>query len=170
MDCSLPGSSVHEIFQARVLEWVAISFSRGSSQPRDPTWISHTVGRRFTVWATRKEGLLIYLKEAARVWAVLETWSAHEMGSRTPRWQWERRMGYLKPHTHDKIHYKKKKKDSLGGLEEWQNSLQKKKLTPILRLLSGLITSPQVGEAGISCFQMMTLLLRETEIHQGHAG
>ena len=35
MDCSLPGFSVHEIFQAKVLEWVAISFSRGSSQPRD---------------------------------------------------------------------------------------------------------------------------------------
>ena len=37
MDCSLPGSSVHRIFQARVLEWAAISFSRGSSQPRDRT-------------------------------------------------------------------------------------------------------------------------------------
>ena len=35
MDCSLPGSSVHGIFQARILAWVAISFSRGSSQPRD---------------------------------------------------------------------------------------------------------------------------------------
>ena len=35
VDCSLPGSSVRGIFQARVLEWVAISFSRGSSQPRD---------------------------------------------------------------------------------------------------------------------------------------
>ena len=35
MDCSLPGSSIHGIFQARILEWVAISFSRGSSQPRD---------------------------------------------------------------------------------------------------------------------------------------
>ena len=35
MDCNLLGSSVHEIFQARVLEWVAISFFRGSSQPRD---------------------------------------------------------------------------------------------------------------------------------------
>ena len=40
MDCSLPGSSVHEIFQARVLKWVAISFSRGSSQPRDQTCVS----------------------------------------------------------------------------------------------------------------------------------
>ena len=40
IDCSLPGSSVHGIFQARVLEWVAISFSRGSSRPRDPTHVS----------------------------------------------------------------------------------------------------------------------------------
>ena len=37
MDCSLPGSSVHGIFQARILEWVAISFFRASSQPRDQT-------------------------------------------------------------------------------------------------------------------------------------
>ena len=35
VDCSLPGSSIHEIFQARILKWVAISFSRGSLQPRD---------------------------------------------------------------------------------------------------------------------------------------
>ena len=47
MDCSLPGSSVHGIFQARVLEWVAISFSRGSSRPRDRIWVSRIVGRRF---------------------------------------------------------------------------------------------------------------------------
>ena len=48
MDCSLPGFSVHGIFQARVLEWVAISFSRGSSRPRDRTRVSHIVGRRVT--------------------------------------------------------------------------------------------------------------------------
>ena len=54
MDCSLPGSSVHGIFQSRVLEWVAISFSRGSSQPRDQTRVSHTAGRRFTIRATRE--------------------------------------------------------------------------------------------------------------------
>ena len=54
MDCSLPGSSVHGIFQARILEWVAISFSRRSSQPRDWTRVSHIVGRCFTIWATRK--------------------------------------------------------------------------------------------------------------------
>ena len=52
MDCSLSGSSIHGIFQARALEWVAISFSRGSSQPRDQTQVSRIVGRRFTVWAT----------------------------------------------------------------------------------------------------------------------
>ena len=43
IDCSLPGSSVHGIFQAIVLEWIAISFSRGSSRPRDRTWVSHIV-------------------------------------------------------------------------------------------------------------------------------
>ena len=53
MGCSPPGSSVHWIFQARVLEWVAISFSRGSSWLRDWTRVSCIVSRRFTVWATR---------------------------------------------------------------------------------------------------------------------
>ena len=47
MDCSLPGFSVHGIFQARVLEWVVIAFSRGSSQPRDRTWVSRIVDRCF---------------------------------------------------------------------------------------------------------------------------
>ena len=54
IDCSLLGSSVHGIFQAIVLEWIAISFSRGSSQPRARTWVSRIVDRRFTVWATRE--------------------------------------------------------------------------------------------------------------------
>ena len=49
MDCSLPGYSVHGIFQARVLEWLAISFSRGSSQPRDRTLLSCIAGRCFTI-------------------------------------------------------------------------------------------------------------------------
>ena len=52
MDYSLPRSSIHGIFQARVLEWVTISFSRGSSQPRDQTQVSSTVGRHFTIWAS----------------------------------------------------------------------------------------------------------------------
>ena len=54
IDCSLPGSSVHGISQARILQWVAISFSRGSSQPRDQTQVSYIAGRHFTVRATRK--------------------------------------------------------------------------------------------------------------------
>ena len=45
MDCSPPGSSVHGILQGRILEWVAISFSRGPFQPRDQTWVSHTAGK-----------------------------------------------------------------------------------------------------------------------------
>ena len=54
MDWRPPGSSVHGIFQARVLEWVAISFSRGSSRPRDRTRVSWVVGRRFTIGAKRE--------------------------------------------------------------------------------------------------------------------
>ena len=48
MDCSLPGSFICGVFQARILEWVAISFSRGSSRPRDQTRISSLAGRFFT--------------------------------------------------------------------------------------------------------------------------
>ena len=54
MDYSLPGSSNHGIFQARILEWVAMSFSRGSSWHRDQTRVSQIAGRCFTIWATRE--------------------------------------------------------------------------------------------------------------------
>ena len=53
MDCGPPGSPVHGILQARIVEKVAIPFSR-SSQPRDQTWISCAAGRFFTVWNTGK--------------------------------------------------------------------------------------------------------------------
>ena len=49
MDYSLPGSCIHGIVQARVLEWGAIAFSRGSSPPRDQTWVSSTAGRLSTI-------------------------------------------------------------------------------------------------------------------------
>ena len=52
IDCSLPGSSIHGIFQTIVLEWIVISFSKGSSQPKAWTRVSHIVDRCFTVWAT----------------------------------------------------------------------------------------------------------------------
>ena len=53
VDCNPPGSSVHGILQARILEWAAISFFRGSSRPRDRTWVSGIAGRCFIPWATR---------------------------------------------------------------------------------------------------------------------
>ena len=74
MDCSLPGSSVHGIFQAIVLEWIAISFSRGSSQPRDRTWVSCIVDRCFTVWTTR-EGYLS-LKMGCEIFFCLSLWNS----------------------------------------------------------------------------------------------
>ena len=54
MDYSPTGSSVHGSLQARILEWVVIPFSRGSSLPRDPTQVSWIAGRFFTIWAIRE--------------------------------------------------------------------------------------------------------------------
>ena len=59
MDCRLPDSSIHGILQARILEWVAIPFSKGSSRPRNLTQVSCIAGRFFTVWATR-EAIYVY--------------------------------------------------------------------------------------------------------------
>ena len=61
MDCSLPGSSVHGILQARTLELVAVPFSRRSSRPRDWTRVSHIVGKRFAIWATREVRYMGYI-------------------------------------------------------------------------------------------------------------
>ena len=49
LDCSPSGSSVHGILQVRILEWVAMPFSRGSSQPRSGTWVFCIAGRFFTI-------------------------------------------------------------------------------------------------------------------------
>ena len=83
MDCSLPGSSVHGIFQAIVLEWIAISFSRGYCWPRDRTRVSHIVDRCFTVWATREVYMLLNIQELvmdslawpAAVYGVTKSWT-----------------------------------------------------------------------------------------------
>ena len=60
MDCSMSSSSVHGILQARILEWVAIPFSRGSSCFRYQTWVSSIAGRFFTIWATREVYMIIH--------------------------------------------------------------------------------------------------------------
>ena len=54
IDCSMLGSSVHGILQARIMEWIAIPFSRGSFLPRDWTQVSSIAGGFFTIWATRE--------------------------------------------------------------------------------------------------------------------
>ena len=60
MDCSPPGSSVHGILQARIPDWVAISFSWGSSQPRVQTWVFCIGGRFFTHWANNTDQYSIF--------------------------------------------------------------------------------------------------------------
>ena len=69
MDCSPPGSSVHGILQARILEGVAFSFSRGSSQPTDWTQVSRIAGRWFNLWATREAQLeLQHIEKSCSPW------------------------------------------------------------------------------------------------------
>ena len=58
VDCSPPGSPVHGTLWGRILEWVDIPFSRGSSWPRDQTQVSCIAGRFFTIWATRETVIL----------------------------------------------------------------------------------------------------------------
>ena len=62
MDCIPPGSNIHGILQARILEWVAISFSRGSSQARNWTRVSCIAGRVFTNWVTNIQILINFLR------------------------------------------------------------------------------------------------------------
>ena len=81
MDCRLPGSSVHGISQARILECVAISFSRGSSRPRDLTWVSCIAGRCFNLWATREAQTYskVNLKMQSNIYCVLSHFSHIEL-------------------------------------------------------------------------------------------
>ena len=67
-DCSLPGSFVHGILQARIQEWVAFPFSRASSQRRDRTQVCHIAGGFFTTWATR-EGRKSQTRLSNQAWA-----------------------------------------------------------------------------------------------------
>ena len=92
MDCSLPGSSIHGILQARILEWVAISFSRGSSRPRDWTQVSHIAGRPFTIWATKAETPILWPPHA-KSWLIGKDLMLGRIGGRRRRgWQ---RMSWL---------------------------------------------------------------------------
>ena len=80
IDCSPPGFAVHRILQARILEWVAIPFSRGSSWRRDWTRVSHVAGRFFNVWATREAHTrVVELKSLSRVQLFVTPWTvAHQ--------------------------------------------------------------------------------------------
>ena len=73
INCCPPGSSVHGILQARIMEWVAMPSSRGSSQPRDRIHILHIAGRFSTVWATRELEdlwtLELYTIQSGNKWA-----------------------------------------------------------------------------------------------------
>ena len=86
MDCSPPGSFVHRIFQARILEWIAISSSRRSSLPRNWTQVSWIAGRFFTDWAMR-EAIWVDRKKHSLMILILELTN--------PQRSWEGSLEFL---------------------------------------------------------------------------
>ena len=81
MDCSLPGSSIPGILQARILKWIAMPSSSGSSQPRDRTQVFYIAGRFFTIWATREAHfstrclcILVIIKVSVQQFQYLWAW------------------------------------------------------------------------------------------------
>ena len=82
MDLSLPGFSVHGILQARILEWVAISFSREYSRPSDQTqvsWVSCIASRFFICWATREAPFMTTVSQKIRNnIRIIQNWSTHD--------------------------------------------------------------------------------------------
>ena len=88
---SPPGSSIHGILQAGILEWFAISFSRGSSWPRNWTWVSNTAGRLFTLWATREALSWRYwfslspVKSPSQLFCESQSWVVGQTGQENQR-------------------------------------------------------------------------------------
>ena len=98
MNCSLPGSFVHGTLHARILEWAAICFSRGSSQPRDQTCVSCTTGRFFTTEPPGKafrlrEGGFVPLELAPRRIPTAATRGRHESLFQVLQWMLTLRGG-----------------------------------------------------------------------------
>ena len=83
MDYSRPGSSLHGILQAKLLEWVVMPFSRGSSWPRDQICVSWIAGRFFTVWTTRENPLQKFssVQLLSHVWLFATPWTAAHQAS-----------------------------------------------------------------------------------------
>ena len=88
VDCSPPGSSVHGILQARILEWVAISCSRGSSRPRDGTRVSYVpCSGRWVLYHYRQRGALADSGYSVNIYGVID-----QTGQRP--WKWKERRGW----------------------------------------------------------------------------
>ena len=73
------GFSVHGILQLRILEWMAVPFSRGSSWPRDQTWVSCIVSGLFTTWAIREAFTLIFLMKTLGFWEAKQLAQGHSV-------------------------------------------------------------------------------------------
>ena len=118
MDCSLPGSSVHEILQARILEWVAISFSRGPSQPRDQTRVSCIGGRCFNLWATREGPLEKGMANCFNILALRTPWTVWK-GKKIRHWKMNTRVSRYAVTTGEEQRSSSRKNEMVEPKQKW---------------------------------------------------
>ena len=134
MDCSPPGSSVHGIFQARILEWVVIPFSRGSSWLKDWTQVSCIAGQFFTIWA------ILYQLSHKGSWSKLE-WVAYPFSSGSS-WPMNRtRVSALQADSLPAEPQGKPKNTGVGSLSLLQRIFLTQQLSQGLLHCSGFFTS-----------------------------
>ena len=130
-----PGSCVHGIFQAKILEWIAIFFARGSSQPRNWTWVSCIAGRFFTNWAMReahnpegdqngrlKCGIQLPATNISKI-----CWCVEQISQKT-----NQKLGFLYNQDLRKIHRqlgKMRRKALIWDLCPWEGTQRKRDIT-----------------------------------------
>ena len=150
-DCSPPGPSVHGILQARILEWVAIPFSKGHSWLRDRIQVSCTAGRLLTIWATREAtgGLWTPPHLVQLNYLLLARWWANSQTEAHRKWKvfvknlakWKAKAG-LKcgPHAVRELWGEERVGDSHPGLWAWE------RVVPTLSFSENVLATNEAGE------------------------
>ena len=141
MDCSLPGLSVQGVFQARILEWVAISFSRWSFPPRDRTQVSCITGGFFTNWATRDGVCQLHLNKNLKIKTTIAALMSQHLSSKQLLFLtdllflWLSLLGMINPCSLSWLHEDKR---SSSHPEKWLLPLKIKASKPTNKQLSYL--------------------------------
>ena len=143
VDYSPPGSSIHRILQARILKWVAISFLRGSSPPRDLTQVSRIAGRHFNLWATREQPLKYQRHKTIITYSHKSMCPMHTEAKQIKTLEFGAEKGLLQDHARRRVsHVPKTLRSSKGFSETFLKA----------RWGRGLVSFCKLLGVGILCF------------------